>query len=109
MFGFTQHLRHCCCFRIGGKCNSGVGIEYLLPIKVGYVFLCSICIPFLGNYLPNIVTIAMHKRENPSHTDKILVCDVGVQLCVCKYQDTGTFKKIEPCRRNCGVLVPSLL
>ena len=47
---------------------------------------------FLGNYLPNVVTIPTHKRENPSHTDKILVCDIGVQLCVCKYQDTGTFK-----------------
>jgi hypothetical protein len=64
---------------------------------------------FFGNYLPDVVTIPTHKRENPSHTDKILVCDIVVQLCVCKSQDTGTFKNIEPCGRNCEVLVPSLL
>ena len=34
----------------GGKCNSGAGIEYLPPIKDGYVFLCSILISCFGQF-----------------------------------------------------------
>ena len=39
---------------------------------------------FLGNRLPGVLSIPTYKTKNASYLDKLLVCDIRVQLCVCK-------------------------
>ena len=92
-------------------CNLAVGIEHFPPTNVSMYSHAHITLHFLGNLLPDVLSIPKYKTnaffcnplpgsqsipkyktKNASYLDKLLACDIRVQLCVCKSNGTCTLR-----------------